>query len=244
MNQILVINDNTFCSSKNFRNNKLYFYLFFISIITTILLLLYFFFNYCSLLAATHTTHLLKSKYNIGTLYPSSTNYTTLKLTNNISIIGLIEIPKINISYPIIENTTTDLLKISVCKLYGPSPNRIGNLCIAGHNYKNNSMFSKLHKLSIGDSFYITDLNDIKLKYIIYKKFVVNENNLECIKETDSIEVTLITCNNIDNSKRLIIKAKMEGWYHQPSIYLFYKKLNFFICTYFFICKYSWTSTY
>lgn len=211
MNQILVINDNLVYTNKNFRNNKFYLYLFFISIITTILVLVYFFFLYCTRLTEAQKTSLLKNKYNISTLYPSNTNYSTLKLSNNISMIGKIDIPKINISYPIIENTSTDFLKVSVCKLSGPLPNRIGNLCIAGHNYKNNSMFSKLHKLNIGDSFYITDLNNTKLKYIIYKKFVVSENNLDCIQETNNVEITLITCNNIDNSKRLIIKAKIEG---------------------------------
>ena len=211
MNQILVINDDLIYNNKNFKNKKFYLYLFFISIITSILVLLYFFFTYCTRLAETHQTLLLKNKYNVSTLYTSNSNYSTLKLSNNICIIGEIDIPKINVSYPIIENTTKDFLKISVCRLSGPLPNRIGNLCIAGHNYKNNSMFSNLKKLNIGDLIYITDLNNTRLKYIIYQKFVVNENDLDCTKETADIVVTLITCNNVDNSKRLVIKAKIEG---------------------------------
>ena len=211
MNQILVINNDLIYHNKNFKNNKFYLYIFFLSISVSILLSSYFFITYFVRLNETRKTNLLKNKYSISTLYPSSTTYTTLKLSNNIGMIGSIDIPKINVSYPIIENTTADLLKVSVCRLSGPLPNRIGNLCIAGHNYKNNCMFSNLHKLNIGDFFYITDLNNTKLKYSIYNKFVVIENNLECIQETNNIEVTLITCNNIDNSKRLIIKAKMEG---------------------------------
>ena len=211
MNQILFINDNLIIHNQNLKNNKFYLYLFFISIISSVLVLLYFCSTYYTRLTQNYKTNLLKNKYNISTLYSLNTSYTTLKFSNNISIIGSIAIPKINISYPIIKNTNPDLLKISVCKLSGPLPNRIGNLCIAGHNYKNNSMFSNLHKLNIGDYFYITDLNNTKLKYIIYKKIVVTENDLECIRETSNIEVTLITCNNLDNSKRLILKAKIEG---------------------------------
>lgn len=211
MNQILVVNNNLVYTDKNFKNNKFYLYLFFISITTAILVLLYFSFTSYTRLTETHKTNLLKTKYNISTLYSSDTNYTSVKLFNNISTIGSIEIPKINISYPIIENTSQDLLKVSVCKLSGPLPNRIGNLCIAGHNYKNNSMFSKLHKLNIGDYFYITDLNNTKLKYTIYDKYVVKENNLYCTQASANVEVTLITCYNLDNSKRLVIKAKIEG---------------------------------
>ena len=175
------------------------------------ILAFYFYYSYFNRLNEYSKTNLLKNKYKISTLYPSKSNYTTLKLSNNISIIGQIEIPKINVSYPIIEDTNKELLKISVCRFSGPLPNRIGNLCIAGHNYKNNSMFSKLHKLSIGDSLYITDLNNTKLKYIIYQKFIVEENNLNCLKNSNNVEVTLITCYNNNNSKRLILKAKMEG---------------------------------
>jgi len=211
MNQILVIDNCLIYNNKNFKNSIIYLYLFFISISISLMLLFYFLCSHFISFKQSKKTNLLKNKYNISMLYTSDTSYTTIKLSNNISIIGSIGIPKINISYPIIENTTEDLLKVSVCRLSGPSPNRIGNLCIAGHNYKNTSMFSSLYKLNIGDFFYITDLNNVKLKYIIYRKFVVNENNLDCIQETDDIEVTLITCNNGDNSKRLVLKAKMEG---------------------------------
>ena len=207
MNQILVTSNITI----NRKNLIFYLILFFCCISICIFILIYLLHCYLLNLNKEKQTHLLKSKYNIITLYPLSANYTTLKLSNNISVIGLIEIPKINISYPIIENTNKDLLKISVCRFSGPFPNRIGNLCIAGHNYKNNSMFSNLSKLLINDSIYITDLNNTKLEYIIYDKFKVRENNLDCIKNTNNIEITLITCNSSNNSERIVIKAKMKG---------------------------------
>ena len=210
MNQILItINDLNY--NKNVKYKKFYLSLFFTFITLCVIIPFYLFFSYLGKINETQKTNILKNKYNINTLYSSSTSYTTLKLSNNISIIGSIKIPKIDISYPILENTNSALLKVSVCKFYGPFPNRIGNLCIAGHNYKNSSMFSNLHKLDIGDFFYITDLNNTRLKYIIYDKFIVNKNNLECIKNVNRVEVTLITCDNLDNSKRLVIKAKAEG---------------------------------
>lgn len=210
MNQILItIDDLNY--QKQFKYKKFYLSLLITFITLCVIILFYLLFSYIAKIIQIQETNLLRYKYNIHTLYTSATTYSSIKFSNNISMVGLIEIPKINISYPIIENTNEDLLKISVCKFSGPLPNRIGNLCIAGHNYKNNSMFSKLHKLNIGDSFYITDLNNTELKYTIYDKYVVEENNLECLKNSNAVEVTLITCYNLNNSKRLVIKAKTEG---------------------------------
>ena len=211
MNQILFVNENYICSNFNKKYKILYIYLFTISICISILILFRMLYLSYSNFNRTQKTNLLKNKYNISALYNSNINYTELKLENDLSIIGLINIPKIEISYPILSNTTEDLLKISVCRFAGPLPNRIGNLCIAGHNYKNNSMFSNLDKLKVGDSVFITDLNGTNLEYIIYHKLKVSENNLSCVLSSQNVEITLITCNNTNNKERIIIKAKMKG---------------------------------
>lgn len=78
---------------------------------------------------------------------------------NNFTVIGLIEIKSIGINYPIISSYNDDLLKISPCRFYGPMPNEIGNLCIAGHNYNSYKFFSRLKKLSNGDIITIFDLS-------------------------------------------------------------------------------------
>jgi len=205
MNQILIVNN-----KKNI-NKKIYFLLFLISISICIFLCTYLLCSFFIRINEYKTTLFLKSKYSINSLYTNNSNIETLKLSNHIYIIGKIEIPKINISYPIIKSTDEELLKLSICRFSGPLPNRIGNLCLAGHNYKNNLMFSNLYKLNIGDSIFITDLNNTKLKYIIYNIFDVEEQNLDCLQNTNNVEITLITCNNNDNSKRTIIKAKVKG---------------------------------
>ena len=78
---------------------------------------------------------------------------------NNFTVIGLIEIKKININYPIISSYNNDLLKIAPCRFYGPMPNEVGNICIAGHNYNSYKFFSRLKNLSIGDVITIFDLS-------------------------------------------------------------------------------------
>lgn len=124
--------------------------------------------------------------------------------------IGVINIPSINVNYPILSTYTDELLKIAPCKFHGPNPNEVGNLCIAGHNYKNSKFFSKVPNLQLGDTIEITDLSGRMLTYTVYDKFIVNPDELECTSQlTDGKkEITLITCTN-DNKQRHIIKARV-----------------------------------
>lgn len=123
--------------------------------------------------------------------------------------IGVINIPSINVNYPILSTYSDALLKISPCKFHGPNPNEIGNLCIAGHNYRNSKFFSKVPKLENGDIIEITDLSGNTVTYAVYDKFIVNPDELECTSQLTGgrREITLITCTD-DNKQRYIIKAR------------------------------------
>lgn len=221
MNQILITKNSekksynylstnySFIYKKKIKQRK-YFCIFLLSVSICILTIIYLFFSSYCRLKDLNKTNILKQKYNVIKLYSANTNYTAIKISENITIIGSIEIPKIDLSYPILDTSSEELLKISVCRFSGPLPNRLGNLCIAGHNYKNNSMFSKLNFLEKGDSIFITDINNTKLEYIIYNKEKVKEDNINCIKNNNPIEVTLITCNDTNNRERIVLKAKVR----------------------------------
>lgn len=152
----------------------------------------------------------LLANYKLTTLYQNTPNETFNSENSSPFVIGIIKIDKIDLNYPILSQTNEELLKISVCKFAGPYPNEIGNFCIVGHNYINNSFFSRLNELSIGDTIEIYDLNGSKVAYIIYQKKEVDSADLTCTNQDTSNQkiVTLITCSNISNSKRLVIKAK------------------------------------
>ena len=123
--------------------------------------------------------------------------------------IGVINIPSINVNYPILSTYSDALLKIAPCKFWGPNPNEVGNLCIAGHNYKNSKFFSKVPNMELGDTIEITDLGGNTVVYAIYDKYIVNPDELECTSQMTNgkREITLITCTN-DNKQRHIIKAR------------------------------------
>ena len=227
MNQILIINNNKYkCdyydyyylkydilnekTSRVISNKVNYLIILLFSSIICVLLIFYLLFSIFTRIKNNKKASEISNKYSIISNYSSFTNSEAIKLSDKIYIIGLIEIPDIDISYPILSNCNEDLLKISVCKFGGPMPNKTGNMCIAGHNYKNSLMFSKLDKLEIGNQIYITDLNNFKKEYIVYKKSEINQNNLEVVQNTISTELTLVTCNPYNNSKRIIIKAKVK----------------------------------
>lgn len=136
--------------------------------------------------------------------------YSTYTASNGKSynICGVINIPSIEVAYPILSETSDDLLKVSVCKFMGPEPNSVGNLCIAGHNFTNNRAFSKLNKLNVGDTLEITDLSGRKIEYKIYDTFIVSPTDLSAVSQRTNgkREVTLITCTN-GNRERRIVKA-------------------------------------
>ena len=87
---------------------------------------------------------------------------------------------------------------------------KLGNLCIAAHNYKNDSFFSNISKLELGDIIKIYDSFGVVLDYEIYDIYKTKQTDLSCTnQDTKSLKVvTLITCDSFDDSMRYIIKAK------------------------------------
>lgn len=134
---------------------------------------------------------------------------TTLQEQTTITI-GKLEIPKINISYPIINICSDINLEVAPCRIAGPYPNTPGNLVIAGHNNWNKAFFSNLYKLKKDDLVYFTDISGRKLKYKIYDKYEVDENDLSCLEQdtNEQTEITLLTCVKYKKKKRLIIKCR------------------------------------
>ncbi len=126
-------------------------------------------------------------------------------------VIGTIEIPKINIAYPILNERSDPALKVSVCYWYGAKPNEVGNSLILGHNYRNAQFFANNKNLSKGDKIYITDLSGKRLSYTIYDKFETTTEDTEFItRNTNGArEISLQTCTD-DASLRLIILAKCD----------------------------------
>ena len=131
---------------------------------------------------------------------------------------AIITIPKIDISYPVLSESSDELLEISVNR-YWPKqgelkPNEIGNYCIVGHNYRNGKMFGRLNELEYGDIVELEDMSGRTVKYKVYRKYVVEPTDTSCTsqltedgRELAFRELTLITCTNY-GTQRLVVKCR------------------------------------
>ena len=122
---------------------------------------------------------------------------------------AILDYPKLGISYPVLSEESEELLKVSLCKYWGPNPNKVGNYCIVGHNYLSGKMFGKLSSAAIGDEISLTDLNGDKVTYEVYNRYVVEPTDVSCTSQLTNgqREVTLITCTNY-GKQRLVVKAR------------------------------------
>lgn len=198
---------------KKFKNNRHIFKIIFIISITAILIcFLYRIVTSYFEKKYTEDSDILVDTYKLVSIY-SDYNKSNYILLSSYPIIGKIEIPKLQLMYPIISNISEEYLKIAPCRFSGPLPNEIGNLCIAGHNYNNNKFFSNIYILENNDIIKIYDLNDNYIIYKVISKFEVEESNLSVLNQSivNSRELTLLTCNNY-NKKRIIIKAKEANY--------------------------------
>lgn len=126
-------------------------------------------------------------------------------------VIGIIEIPKTKIKYPIYSEVTVESLNKAVAKQYGTGLNQEGNTVIAGHNTRNGKFFSNNKKLVNGDKISITDDTNKTVTYTIYNMYSTTpEDTSFFVRDTAGArEISLTTCSD-DSKERLIIWAKAD----------------------------------
>lgn len=126
-------------------------------------------------------------------------------------MVGTIEIPAINLKYPVLEDASKNAIEVAVGIYDGPGLNQIGNTTIAGHNYRDGRFFSNNKKLVEGDKVYITDTAGQKITYVIYKIYTTSpEDSSYLERDTEGRrEISLTTCTD-DAKSRLIIWAKEQ----------------------------------
>lgn len=140
----------------------------------------------------------------------TTNNSTTYK---GYEMIGTIEIPSTNVSYPILSKNaySKTALETSIVQLYGVNPNEKGNMVLVGHNFRSSKFFSNNKKLNIGDKIYITDLNRNTVTYTIYNKYeTTSEDTAYMQRDTEGKrEISLSTCTD-DGKLRLILWASAD----------------------------------
>ena len=191
--------------SKKMKNKKIIFYkiLLIILIVFTVIVI--------ALIAKKYIGNQINEEKNIQLIEEVKKHEKTTESINinNNAIIGIINIPKLELEYPILDRTTKEKMKTSITRFSGGNVNEIGNLALAGHNNYDNTMFGRNDELIIGDKIYLTDLQKNTVEYTINSIFTTNPNDVSILKTQDKNikEITLITCKD-GRKSRLIIKAE------------------------------------
>ncbi len=159
----------------------------------------------------------VNNKLNEITDTPTSNNSTgkgNKGKFKNFTTVGTMEIPSINFNYPIIEEASAPAIEVAVAVLYpnGDNINQPGNTVVIGHNYRNGALFSNLKRVKVGAKVHVKDFRGTKLTYTIYNKFETSAQDTSFYqRETNGkAELTLSTCTDASNNRRLIVLAKQD----------------------------------
>lgn len=130
--------------------------------------------------------------------------------TEDLNVIGVLNIPKINVTLPILDRVTNYTLNNGVAHIGGTTTiGTIGNCGIAGHRGLSRSYFlTRANELEKGDFIYI-ESNGKTYEYIVYQKKIVPPSDTSVLNRSTKDKVlTLVTCDPPGSGvNRLIIHA-------------------------------------
>lgn len=117
------------------------------------------------------------------------------------SYIGVLDIPALELSLPIISEWSYDALQIAPCRYSGSA--YLDNLVIAGHNYR--SHFASLPQLQPGDSVTFTDMDGNVFSYAVSSLETLSSYAISDMTSGDW-DLTLFTCT-VGGQSRLAIRC-------------------------------------
>lgn len=115
--------------------------------------------------------------------------------------IGILEIPDLDVSLPVIGEWDYPSLRKAPCRYMGTAAQ--DNLIIAGHNYEHH--FGRLKNLEPGDSVRFIDLNGTVFHYQVIQQEILQKAAVEEMQDGDW-DLTLFTCT-IGGEKRVAVRC-------------------------------------
>lgn len=128
------------------------------------------------------------------------------------SLLGMLDVPRLNLTAPVIEGDDDATLKRAAGHLPDTSlPWENGNTAIAGHR---DGLFRPLKDIKVGDEIRFRSSRD-QFRYRVTGTSIVKPDDLSVLEPRGPASLTLITCfpfYYIGNApKRFIVHARREG---------------------------------
>ena len=125
------------------------------------------------------------------------------QIAEGCNVIGFIEIPKIEVKFPIGSAVKKDsIFDVAICYMYGEGINKVGRTTFTGTN----AAFERVGELAVGDTFQLLDENNETVNYEITEIFTTTPTDVNfMIADTENRECALYYNNLNDMSNRTVI---------------------------------------
>lgn len=157
---------------------------------------------------ATEKKQLDKAKNIINTASENEIEIVTKEeLELNDNVIGILEIPSLDLIAPVQEGTSEDILKVAIGH-FSESCFWNGNVAFASHNRSQYvQYFENIHKLQPGDKIIYKTKLGTRI-YAVCESITIDDTDWSVIENTNENIVTLITCISDKPDSRLCVKAR------------------------------------
>ena len=135
----------------------------------------------------------------------SESESTTESFQAGYEYIGIIELPDLDLTLPVLADCNETLLKIAPCRDYGDL--ETGHLVIAAHNYQNH--FGRLYQLEYGADSTRTDMQNVSHQYTVAEIMTILPTEVSLVWDSP-YELVLYTCD-YTNQNRIVVYCRENG---------------------------------
>jgi sortase A len=147
--------------------------------------------GYCAFIWGRARYDQIQANWTLNHVLPGDPGADAPKTAAEGSLVGRIDIPRLDVSVIVFEGTTDDTLARGVGHLRGTAaPGERGNLVLAGHR---DTYFRELRNIRHGDQISVKG-PDGYYQYSVDSTAIVQPTQTEVIRPTDDATLTLITC--------------------------------------------------
>ena len=122
-------------------------------------------------------------------------------------VIGVVGLPDLGLSLPVLADYTQDLLAVAPCRYTDDLALEPGQLVVAGHNYRTH--FGRLGELAPGSRITWQNLDGVTYTYTVTEATEIDAGDREALEQGDW-DLTLCTCD-VTRTRRILVRAALEA---------------------------------